>query len=62
MDEGSKALMTAIPTVEHVLVLVEPSEKPLDLPTAPVIPQRSIILIRRWRLPRCGTIDVIPKL
>jgi hypothetical protein len=62
MDEGSKALMTAIPTVEHVLVLVEPSEKPLDLPTPPVIPQRSIILIRRWRLPQCGAIDVIPKL
>jgi hypothetical protein len=62
MNEGSKALMTAIPTVEHVLVLVEPSEKPLDLPTASVTPQQSIISIRRWRLPRCGAIDVIPKL
>jgi hypothetical protein len=34
MDEGGKALATAIPAGYHALVPVQPGEQALDLPTA----------------------------
>jgi hypothetical protein len=46
MDERREAFTTAIPAGHHALVLVQPGEQALDLPTAVIAPQGATILGR----------------
>jgi hypothetical protein len=62
MDECGKALTTAIPAGHHALVLVQPGEQALDLPTAAIALQGAAVLGRR-ALPvaamRCNQLDAL---